>query len=124
VDILGRDHAKFLPARGGLGNKRPGFSSVAGRLGGRRTVVKVGEASDGTPLIEVKHEPGQRGKPMANGSSRQFLVEFDDGEGNTKRVVARKWVCPSCGKPVVGKNGSPAIDVAKEISNYVKERYH
>ena len=28
-------------------------------------------------------------------------------DGNKKRVVARKWVCPSCGKPVVDKNGAP-----------------
>ncbi len=105
--ILGRDQAKFLPARSGLGNKRRGFGSVVGRLGGSRTVVKVGEAPDGTPITEVRHEPGQRGKPLENGSSRRFLVEVDDGEGNTKRVVARKWVCPSCGKPIVDKNGAP-----------------
>jgi hypothetical protein len=105
--ILGRDQAKFLPARSGLGNKRHGFASVVGRLGGSRTVVKVGEAADGTPITQVKHEPGQRGKPLVNGSSRRFLVEVDDGEGNTKRVVARKWVCPSCGKPIVDKNGAP-----------------
>ena len=105
--ILGRDQAKFLPARSGLGNKRPGFGSVVGRLGGSRTVVKVGEAPDGTPMTEVKHEPGHRGKPLENGSSRRFLVEVDDENGNKKRVVARKWVCPSCGKPVVDKNGAP-----------------
>src|ERR1700686_3571807 len=23
------------------------------------------------------------------------------------KVVARRWVCPSCGKPVVDKNGAP-----------------
>ena len=40
--ILGRDQAKYLPARSGLGNKRRGFGSVLGRLGGNRTVVKVG----------------------------------------------------------------------------------
>ena len=105
--ILGRDQAKFLPARSGLGSKRRGFGSVAGRLGGRRTVVKVGQDSDGTPITEVTDEPGQRGKPLENGSSRRFLVEVTDDEGNTKRVVARKWVCPSCGKPVVDKNGAP-----------------
>jgi hypothetical protein len=55
----------------------------------------------------VKHQPGQRGKPLVNGSSRRFLVELEDGEGNTRRAVARKWVCPSCGKPVVDKNGAP-----------------
>jgi hypothetical protein len=105
--ILCRDQAKFLPARSGLGHKRPGFGSVVGRLGGRRTVVKVGEAPDGTPLTEVKHEPGQRGKALEHGSSRRCLVEVDNGEGNTKRVSARKWVCPSCGKAVVDKNGAP-----------------
>ncbi len=105
--ILGRDQTKFLPARSGLGKKRPGFSSVAGRLGGSRTVVKVGEAPDGTPITEVKHEPGQRGKPLEHGSSRRFLAEVDDENGGKKRVVARKWVCPSCGKPVVDKNGAP-----------------
>ncbi|MFI5459166.1 MAG: DEAD/DEAH box helicase family protein [Isosphaerales bacterium] len=71
--ILGRDQAKFMPARSGLGNKRVGF--------GRR----VFEA----------------------GSSRRFLVEVQDENGNKKRVVARRWVCPSCGKPVVDKNGAP-----------------
>ncbi len=105
--ILGRDQAKYLPARSGLGKKRPGFSSVAGRLAGSRTVVKVDEASDGTPVTEVKHEPGERGKPLENGSSRRFIVEVDDEDGNKKRVVARKWVCPSCGKPVLDKNGAP-----------------
>ena len=105
--ILGRDQAKFLPARSGLGNKRRGFGSVVGRLGGGRTVVKVGEAPDGTPITEVKHEQGQRGKPLENGSSRRLLVEVDDGDGNKKRVIARKWVCPSCGKPIVDKNGAP-----------------
>ena len=77
------------------------------KLGGSRTVVKVGEAPDGTPMTEVKHEPGQRGKPLEHGSSRRFLAEIDDENGNKKRVVARKWVCPSCGKPVVDKNGAP-----------------
>ena len=71
--ILGRDQAKFMPARSGLGNKRKGF--------GRR-------------VIEA-------------GSSRRFLVEVEDENGNKKRVVARRWVCPSCGKPIVDKNGAP-----------------
>src|SRR5271166_3828681 len=35
--ILGRDQAKFLPARSSLGNKRSGFGSVIGRLGSRST---------------------------------------------------------------------------------------
>ena len=59
----------------------------------------------------MKHEPGQRGKPLVNGSSRRFLVEVDDGEGNAKRVVARKWVCPSCGKPILDKNGGIPINI-------------
>jgi hypothetical protein len=41
--ILGRDQAKFLPAGSSLGNKRWGFGSVVGRLGGRHTIVQVGE---------------------------------------------------------------------------------
>ncbi len=85
--ILGRDQAKFLPARSSLGKKRPGFGSVAGCLGGSRTVVKVGEATDGTPTTAVKHEPGRRGKPLENGSSRRFLVQVDDESGNTKRAT-------------------------------------
>ena len=71
--ILGRDQAKFMPARSGLGNKRLGF--------GRRT--------------------------FENGSSRRFLVEVEDEHGNKKNVVARQWVCPSCGKPIVDRNGAP-----------------
>ncbi len=67
-NILGRDQAKFLSARSGLGNKRPRFGSVAGRLGGSRTVVKVGESPDGMPITEARHEPGQRGKLLENGS--------------------------------------------------------
>ena len=105
--ILGRDQAKYMPARSGLGSKRPGFGSVAGRLGGRRTVIEVGEASGGTPVTEVKHEPAHRGKPLENGSSRRFLVDITDENGNRKRVVARRWVCPSCGKPIVDRNGAP-----------------
>jgi hypothetical protein len=105
--ILGRDQSKYMPARSGLGNKRPGFGSVAGRLDGHRTVVQVGEALDGTPITEVMHEPADRGKPLEHGSSRRFLVDIEDENGNTKRLVARRWVCPSCGKPVVDKNGAP-----------------
>ena len=76
--ILGRDQAKYMPARSGLGNKRKGFS---GRL------------SDA-------------------GSSCRFLVELDDENGAKRRMVARRWVCPSCGKPIVDKNGAP-INVPK-----------
>ena len=47
--ILGRDQAKFLPARSRPREQAAGFGSVVGRLGSR-TVVKVGEASDGTPM--------------------------------------------------------------------------
>ena len=71
--ILGRDQAKFMPARSGLGNKRLGF---------------------GRHVFEA-------------GSSRKFLVDLEDENGNKKRVVARRWVCPSCGKPIVDKNGAP-----------------
>ena len=71
--ILGRDQAKFMPARSGLGNKRKGF---------------------GGHVIDA-------------GSSRRFLVELDDEDGTKRRVVARRWVCPSCGKPIVDKNGAP-----------------
>ena len=63
-------------------------------------------------MTEVKHEPGHRSKSLENGSSRRFLVEVDAENGNTKRTVARKWVCPSCGKPIVDKNGAP-INVPK-----------
>jgi superfamily II DNA or RNA helicase len=71
--VLGRDQAKYMPARSALGNKRLGF--------GRRY--------------------------FQNGSSRRFLVEIDGDDGVKKRIVARRWVCPSCGKPVVDKNGAP-----------------
>jgi hypothetical protein len=71
--VLGRDQAKFMPARSGLGNRRRG-------LGGR---------------------------VFEGGSSRKFLVELEDENGNKKRAVARRWVCPSCGKPIVDKNGAP-----------------
>jgi hypothetical protein len=63
--ILGRDQAKFMPARSGLGNKRLGF--------GRRA--------------------------FEAGSSRRFHVDIEDENGKSKRVVARRWVCPSRGKP-------------------------
>jgi Type III restriction enzyme, res subunit len=76
--ILGRDQAKLMPARSGLGNKRKGF--------GRR-------------VIEA-------------GSSRKFAVDLEDENGNKKRTIARRWVCPSCGKPIVDKNGAP-INVPK-----------
>jgi hypothetical protein len=71
--ILGRDQAKYMPARSGLGNKRVGFG---------RHVIK-------------------------NGSSRRFFVEVTDENGEKKRIVTRQWVCPSCGKPIVDKNGAP-----------------
>jgi hypothetical protein len=76
--ILGRDQAKLMPARSGLGTKRKGF--------GRR-------------VIEA-------------GSSRKFVVDLEDENGNKKRTIARRWVCPSCGKPIVDKNGAP-INVPK-----------
>ena len=41
------------------------------------------------------------------GSSRKFLIDVQDENGNRKHVVARRWVCPSCGKPIVDKNGAP-----------------
>ena len=46
------------------------------------------------------------------GSSRRFFVELEDENGTKKRVIARRWVCPSCGKPIVDKNGAP-INVPK-----------
>jgi hypothetical protein len=108
--ILGRDQAKYMPARSELGNKQSGFGSVAGRLGMSRSVVKVGEAPDGTAVTTVKLEPTQPGNALVNGSSRRFFVEIDDEDGGKKRVVARRWVCPACGKPVFHRNGAP-IDV-------------
>ena len=47
------------------------------------------------------------GRGLEAGSSRRFLVEVQDENGKKKRVVARQWVCPSCGKPIVDKNGAP-----------------
>jgi hypothetical protein len=43
---------------------------------------------------------------LESGSSRRFFVEVDGDDGETKRIVARRWVCPSCGKPIVDKNGA------------------
>jgi hypothetical protein len=115
--ILGRDQAKYLPARSGLGNKRTGFGSVGGWLGRIRTVVKLGEAQDGTPLTTVKHEPGQSRAALVHGSSRRFFVELTDENGDKKRTVARRWVCPACGKPVVDKNDAP-VDVPSSSKLY------
>src|SRR5262249_37052691 len=42
-----------------------------------------------------------------NGSSRTFFVEVEGDDGETNRIVSRRWVCPSCGKPIVDKNGAP-----------------
>jgi hypothetical protein len=42
-----------------------------------------------------------------NGSSRKFFVEVEGDDVETDRIVARRWVCPSCGKPIVDKNGAP-----------------
>jgi len=33
--------------------------------------------------------------------------EVDGDDGQKERVVSRRWVCPSCGKPVVDRNGAP-----------------
>ena len=41
------------------------------------------------------------------GSSRKYFVEINGDDGETRRIVARRWVCPSCGKPIVDKNGAP-----------------
>jgi hypothetical protein len=71
--IVGRDQAKYLPARSGLGNKRAGVD----------------------------------GRGFEGGSSRRFLVEVDGDDGEKKRAVSRRWVCPSCGKPIVDRNGAP-----------------
>jgi hypothetical protein len=71
--ILGRDQAKYLPARSAVGNKRIGFGGC---------------------IID-------------NGSSRRFFVDVEGDDEETKRIVARRWVCPSCGKPIVDKNGAP-----------------
>ena len=54
----------------------------------------------------MKHEPGHAAS-LWRTARRRFLVEVDDENGNKKRVVARRWVCPSCGKPIVDKNGAP-----------------
>jgi hypothetical protein len=105
--ILGRDQAKYPPARSGLGNKRKGFGSVGGSLGHSQTVVKLGEAQDGTPLTTVKHEADHSKAALVNGSSRRFLVEITDQNGDKKRTVARRWVCPSCGKPRASGCTSP-----------------
>jgi hypothetical protein len=86
---IGRDQANFLPARSGLGKKRPGFGSVAGRLGGRRTVVQVGDGADGTLLTEGKYEPGQRGKPLDNGSSRSSDACFFGPRPTTRTIGPR-----------------------------------
>jgi hypothetical protein len=44
---------------------------------------------------------------LENGSSRRFFLEVEGDDGEAKRIIARRWVCPSCGKPVVDKNGAP-----------------
>jgi hypothetical protein len=43
---------------------------------------------------------------LENGSSQRLFVELDGDDGETKRIVARRWICLSCGKPVVDKNGA------------------
>ncbi len=54
--------------------------------------------------IKRKGFSGNVGDP---GSSRRILVEIEDKNGTKRRIEARKWVCPSCGKPIVDKNGAP-----------------
>jgi hypothetical protein len=57
-------------------------------------------------------------RKFENGSSRRFFVEVEGDDGDTKRIVARRWACPSCGKPVVDKNGAPikVPDVSKLLT--------
>ncbi len=65
--ILGRDQAKYLPARSGLGNKRVGF--------GRR-VFEAG--SSRRFLVEVDGETGRRSG-------------WSLGAGSARRAASRSW---------------------------------
>jgi hypothetical protein len=50
---------------------------------------------------------GYNRRVVENGLSRRFFLEVEGDDGETKRIIARRWVCPSCGKPIVDKNGAP-----------------
>ena len=72
----------------------------------------VPSGTDQAKYLPARSTPGNK-RPgfdhagFEGGSSRRFLVEIDGADGEKQRVVSRRWVCPSCGKPIVDRNGAP-----------------